>query len=284
MDNTPETIIDTLTDDGILPTPKKGSLRGLLGTVLGFVAALTVISAVLLTIRLVDYVKRDDREVLLQSGFDKQLEIFSIQYSNESGELSVVGLDGKSVIAPGTKVEYTIRLRNKDDIAIDYEIAPIVTYTSEHIVPIRLRMIDDDGNYLLGDAKTWAAVEDIESLSEKSTLVKGDSSEYIFQWKWAFDSGDDAYDTFLGSLARDEEFGVTVSFDLRAEANTSIGANGGVRESGLGDILVTAFALALLAASTTLMIVYFVKKHMREKALAQELPAEEASTDGDETV
>lgn len=252
--------------------PQKRYARGVLGTVLGFIAALTVLSAVLLAVRLVDYVKRDDREIQLKSDFAERLDIFAVQYHNASGEITVSGADEQRVIAPGTREEYTLRLRNADGIAVDYELASHVSYTSEHVIPIRFRMIDSEGNYLIGDAKTWIAIEDMASYTVNGTLVKGDRTEYIFEWKWDYESGDDDYDTFLGSLAREEDFGVEVSFDLRAEANTAIGANGGVRESGLGDIIVAAVALAFLIASVTLMIIYIVKKYKNEHGTDGEQP------------
>lgn len=235
--------------------------RGVLWTALVLLSILTLISAALLTVRLTGYVKRDDSEVLLQSNFDKQLEIFSVRYNNESGELVVSGANGQSVIAPGTKAEYTVRLRNKDNVAINYELVPRVSYTSEHVVPVLFRMIDDDGNYLIGDAKTWIAAEDIGQISELGTLVKGDSTEYVLQWKWKFESDDDEYDTFLGNFVKDENIGITVGFELNAEENTDIGANGGVIRSGLADIIADGLTLTLLIASIVLIMICLVKKH-----------------------
>lgn len=260
--------------------PQKRFARGVTETVLAIIAILTVISAVLLTIRLVDYINVDEKEVLLQSDFSKQLEIFSVRYDNKSGEISVSGMDGQKVVAPGTKTEYTVRLRNKDKIAIDYELVPTLSYTTEHSIPILFRMIDGNGDYLIGDAKTWVAIENISQLSDKKTLVKGASTEYVFEWKWDFESGDDEYDTFLGSIANSEDVGLSVTFDLRAEANTDIGANGGVVDSGLIYTIVTAVALTLLTASTILMTVYFVKRYKLRKASLKGLPSETPIDEG----
>lgn len=238
--------------------------KGIVGTVLGILALLTVVSATLLTVRLIDYITRDDKEVLLQSNFDSQLELFSVQYENESGEITVSGAEGKKVVAPGTSVDYTIRLRNKDKVAIDYALIPNVSYTSEFSVPILVRMLDDDEKYVIGDAKTWATVEEIKTISEQKTLLKGESAEYVFQWKWEFESGDDEYDTFLGSIADAKNVGIFVKLDLHAEANTEIGANGGIMKSGLGNIIVAGASLAFLIAAVTLMIIYIVKKRKLE--------------------
>ena len=142
----------------------------------------------MLTIRLVDYIKVDEREVLLESGLDKEFELFSVQYENASGEITVSGSDGQTVVAPGTSVEYTIRLKNTDKTAINYDMIPDVHFTSEHDIPILVRMIAPDGSYIAGDAKTWIKVEELNSLQEHRTLKRGESVEYIFQWKWEFES------------------------------------------------------------------------------------------------
>jgi hypothetical protein len=104
--------------------------KRIFGTALIILILLTLLSAILLTIRLINYISVDDREVMLESGFDKPLDIFSVQYKNSSGEITVSGMDGQKVVAPGTAVDYTIRLRNKDKTAIDYELVPTVTFFS----------------------------------------------------------------------------------------------------------------------------------------------------------
>jgi len=215
---------------------------------------LMVVSAILLAIRLVNYIKIDDGEVLLQSGLDTELDIFSVEYKNATGEITVEGMDGQKVVAPGTSVDYTIHLRNKDKVALDYELIPSAAYTSEHTVPVLVRMLDDDGNYIIGDAKTWVAIHDIGEVSDAATLVKGESTEYVFQWKWEFETGDDAYDTSLGNLPTDANVGVSVKMELHATANTDIGTNGGVWRSGLGEILFAGLVFILLLIAIILIL------------------------------
>jgi hypothetical protein len=91
-------------------------------------------------------------------------------------------------------------------------------------------------------------------------LVKGQSTEYVFQWRWKYESGDDEYDTFLGNLSTKENVGVAVKFDVYSVANTEIGTNGGFVESGLSDIVAAAVAFVLLSAAITLTIVVLVKR------------------------
>ena len=249
--------------------------KRIFGTALIILILLTLLSAILLTIRLINYISVDDREVMLESGFDKPLDIFSVQYKNSSGEITVSGMDGQKVVAPGTAVDYTIRLRNKDKTAIDYELVPTVTFTSEHVIPIEVRMLDYDGNYIIGDAKTWVAASELTAVSDSRTLVKGESAEYIFEWRWEFESGNDEYDTFLGDIPNAENVGLTVKFELHAEANTDIGANGGVIKSGLGDIIIPGIAFILLIVAIVLLIIYLKKKKELEPIveIAEEISA-----------
>ena len=231
----------------------------ILSTVLVVLAIATLISAFLLGIHLYEYCKVDKREVLLYSNLDTQIDIFSVEYKNGTGDITVQGMDGQKVVAPGTSVEYTIRLRNKDKLALDYELIPTVTYTSEHTVPVLVRMLDTDGNYLIGDAKTWVAIHDVGEVCEQGMIHKGSSTEYYFQWKWEFESGDDAYDTFLGNIT-DENVGVSVKFDLHAAANADASKDPAWLEWIHRYIVMTALLVALLAAVIVLVIVAMRKK------------------------
>lgn len=227
---------------------------------------LLLLSTIVLGIRLSDYAHVDDREVMLKSNMDTELDIFSVTYKNKTGEITVEGLDGEKVIAPGTDVDYTIRLRNKDNIAIDYTLIVHVELLENdklpngYDIPLLYRMLDPDDNYLAGDAKTWADGQSLDGLADNGTIARGESSEYLFQWKWPFEADSDEYDTFLGNIA-DEDVGIKVTFVLRAEANTSIEANGGFWGSGLGrTVLWWIFFLLLLLAIILLLISVFKRR------------------------
>lgn len=231
------------------------------GIAVALLSVLTVSSTVALSVQLYNFININEREILMTSDLEKKLDLFSIYYENDSGEITVCGADTEGkVIAPGTKVEYTIRLRNKDNVAIDYMLIPDVSYTSEHSVPILFRMVDGNGNYVIGDAKSWVSIEDIEETFEQRTLGKNESTEYIFEWQWEFESGDDEYDTIIGTLAKEECIGVSVKFDLLAEANTSVEANGGFISSEIGEMIVSCLAIAILGTTITLLIITAVKE------------------------
>ena len=227
---------------------------------------LTLFSGILLTDNLIDYVMEDDKEVMLQTNYDEYLELFEISYSNDAGEVTVMGTDGQKVVAPGTSVEYTIRLRNTENIALDYILEPRVEFTSEYEIPIEVRMIDEDMNYLLGDATTWVPIADMNAVTAERTILKGESEEYIFQWRWVFESGNDEYDTLLGSSAVTQEVGLEVSVRLQAAANTSVEVNGGPFETELGDVLVIGFIVFLLLLAIILLLISAAR---RKKAQVQ---------------
>ena len=251
---------------GKMPITHNQFVTRILGIVLAILSILIVLSGVLLSVRLVQYIKIDDKELNLTTNMDADFDLFSVEYTNAAGEITVSGTEGQAVVAPGTSVEYTIRLRNADKIALDYVLSPEVTMTSDYHIPIMIRMLDINLNYLIGDEKTWVPIEELEDLSVERTLVRGESTEYYFQWKWEFESGNDAYDTELGIAANEENVGLEVTFNLLAEANTEIGKNGGIMRSELGDVLFAVIVFALLASAIILNIIILVKKHKHEAA------------------
>ena len=228
---------------------------------------LLIMSFIVLGFRMAEYANRDNREVMLKSNMDMELDIFSATYKNEDGKVVIQGTEGKKVIAPGADVDYTVRLRNKDNVAIDYTLIAQVKTVNEHVlpgveIPLEFRILDPEDNYIAGDAKTWVTMAEIDGLSHNGTIKREESAEYIFQWRWPFEGSSDELDTLLGSLS-DLDMGVQISFTLRSEANTSLEANGGFWGSGLGrGVLIFIFALLLLIAIILLVIAYFKRKQI----------------------
>lgn len=221
---------------------------------------LLIISIVVLSIRLYDYIKVDEREVLLNSTMDESLDIFAIEYANESGEITVKGADGQKVIAPGTDIEYTLRLRNNDKVALNYSFSPVLEHTSEHRLPIVVRLLSPNDDYLIGSENSWVKIDEVEKKEFSGTILKGEAVEYVFQWKWPYESGDDAYDSFLGSINSAGDVGLDVSFTIHSEANTSVAANGGFFVSPVGRFIVILIIAILLAVAITLLLIYIIKK------------------------
>ena len=249
--------------DSVQTTPKKKGpgIGATFWAALSILLLLSICSAVILAVRLHDYTQTDDRTLSLQTNMDETLDVFALEYANETGEVTVSGADGEKVVAPGTSVDYTVRMRNTDKTAIDFDLVPQISFVSEYDIPIQVRLIDPDGNYVVGDEKTWAEIDELGEIEQKGTLLKGESIEYLFQWKWVFESGDDEYDTFLGNSSIQENIAVSVSFSVHATANTELAQNGGFfgaeNQNNFG--LLLAF-VALVSASVLLFVYKFARK------------------------
>ena len=229
-------------------------------TAVAILVLLFIFSTVMLSIRLYDFAMAAERVLSIKSNTDSHFDIFSMQYENATGEVTVIGAEGEKVSAPGTDVEYTIRLRKNDKVALDYEVLPIAEFTSNHEIPIQVRVLGPQ-DYLAGDAKTWIPFEELNGSSDKATLKKGESVEYVFQWRWPFESGDDAHDTFLGDNVFAETIGVMVSFDVYATANTALSDNGGLLGRVYGDTsFYFIFSIILLIAIIILVVYKLAKK------------------------
>jgi len=247
------------------PTPaNRRFTKGAFWTAFVILCILLILSIAVLSVRLYDFVTLDKRSLSIKTNTEGGFDLFSLSYSNDLGEITVEGTDGDKVIAPGTDVEYTIRIRNADKVTLNYVVEPLASFHSEHEIPVQARIIAPDDTYIAGDAKTWVTIAEINNSSDEHTLAPGETAEYYFQWRWPFESGDDAYDTFLGDNVFTEEIGVTVSFSVYAQADTSAAANGGILGGVYGStVKVFVFCLLLLIA-IILLIIYYVKKHRTE--------------------
>lgn len=235
-------------------------------TAIAILILLLVLSTVILSIQLYSFATIDERVLSIKSNTDARFDVFSLQYENASGEITVIGTEGEKIIAPGTDVEYAVRLRNADKVALDYEILPTAKFYSEYKIPVYVRIIGPDETYVAGDAKNWILIEDLNDIRTTTTLKKGESVEYIFQWKWPYESGDDGYDTFLGDNVYEENIGVIVSFDVYATANTTLDDNDGLFGNVYGNTsFILIFTVLLLIAIIILLIYKFIKKRNKDK-------------------
>ncbi len=222
---------------------------------------LFVASSAILSYRLNDMVNRDDRPVELMAGDNGEFQVFSVEYENDDGVITVSGLDGNRVVAPGTSGETLFRLKNVDNVAIDYTVEPKVEYTSEYTLPIRMRLIRPDGTYMAGDEDLWIKAEEMNDvLADANTIPEEEGVAYVLQWKWMFESGDDDYDTTLGN-EKWADVGIKMSFITTATANTAVEENGGFVESGALENLLWGIAAAVtLGGLATLM--FFLIRYM----------------------
>ena len=227
---------------------------------LSILAVLLVISTVVMILRLTEYVKVDDRIVSLSSNMDETLNVFAMEYQNDSGEVTIKGSDGDKVLAPGAVVDYSIRIRNTDRTAIDFLLAPRVSFLSDIPLPIEVRLIGPGETYIAGSETEWVDMEQLNRIEHLQTLRPNEVVEFVFQWKWPFESGNDDYDTWLGSHAGDTAVGAELAFSIHATANIDANLNGGVFGYRTNEVFYLILIILLLIAAIVLLIVRLCKK------------------------
>ena len=183
---------------------------------------LFLLTSIVLGARLFERTTRDQHTV--DMGLESptgDLELFHIQYENELGEVTVRGVNGDDVIAPGTSMDYDVRLRNNDEVIIDFVMTPAVEFLTGDSVPIEFKLQDAYGNYILGSDTQWATADGMNALSHKGTIHPGEVYTYHISWQWVFetDAQQDAQDTYLGSQSGDNTPGVRVGLTTEATAN-----------------------------------------------------------------
>lgn len=192
--------------------------------IIAVVLILFLVSTVLLGSQLYEVATRDRHTVNMTVGEAGEIELFDIRYSNESGEITVQGVNADNVVAPGTSVDYDIRLRNNEDYVIDFVMLPHVQFLTEDDIPIRFKLKDDHGNYLLGDENTWAYSDSVNAVEHRGQIHPGEVFTYHLTWQWVFENGEDqdAYDTYLANLDGAVVPGVTMGISTEATANMSV--------------------------------------------------------------
>ena len=183
---------------------------------------LFLLSTIVLGSRLYDMATRDQYTVDLGMGEPEGvIELFRIEYSNAEGEITVQGVNADNVVAPGTSVNYDIRLRNNDEVVIDFLMTPTVDFLTGDEVPVEFKIIDDYGNYILGSETEWVRSDDMNALAHKGQIHPGEVFTYHVSWRWIFEVSDeqDAYDTYLGNQDGEVLPGVRVGIETQASAN-----------------------------------------------------------------
>ncbi|MBR2888038.1 MAG: hypothetical protein IKB95_07405 [Bacteroidales bacterium] len=250
-------------------------------TVLIVTIVLLVLSMLLLSMRIVKYAQEDEREVALQTNSDSELHIFSAYYTDANGELTIQSSKGDKVVAPGAHSSYTIRLRNNDEIAIDYEIAPhVIIIGTRESFPMLVRMRDAQGNYILGSAEEWVSVQRLKRFTYTGTLKKEEAADYVFEWMWPYESGNDELDTSLGN--NENNVGLEVSFAFHSVANLSLEPNGGLDNPDITKTIALAIVAFALLAAATILTIYIIKKRNAE-LLGEDEPDFKSDTEGGES-
>lgn len=204
-------------------TPEKKNKKKRHGGGIGLLVLLIIVilmfllTTIILGGRLYELSTEDEYGVDVGVGeLNGEIELFHVTYENATGEITVAGTNGQEVVAPGTSVDYDVHLRNQDDVIVDFVMSPAVEYYTAEVVPVNFKIMDNYGNYIMGDENTWVAANSMNDIAHKGSIHPGEVYTYHVSWQWAFESGNDEYDTLLGNS---DGAGLRVSMNVQSSAS-----------------------------------------------------------------
>ena len=182
-----------------------------------------------------EYEASDDKQVW---DVDTEIDIFEISSKNGEGVITVMSGNGDNVIAPGMDGYYKFNVKNKGNMAIDYSCVIKVWFETniEDLniteIPIVIKLMDHEGNYVIGNEDTWSDVENLEDFVDDGVLGKNCYAYYTLYWMWAYESGNDEFDTYLGNLSSTNSIKLVLKIETKAEQSTDKNAVGGLPSGG----------------------------------------------------
>lgn len=214
----------------------------------------------------------DDK--VLWSG-DSEIEIFSVEHKNGEGVVTVVSGTGDKVIAPGTKGFYKFNFKNIGNIAVEYDCNIVVSFETTGIVgiddlPIKVRLKNYEGQYLIGSETTWEKIASIKQFSDAAVIGKNCYVFYEFEWCWDFESGDDTLDTLLGNISGNGEAKLVIDLSATATQCEDYEAVGGLKIESLdsrtgGNIVPAPYIILNLLILIILVVLLILKKKQKEE-------------------
>ena len=255
-------------------TPKKDSkktaflhVQKIFWVAIAILVFLLILSLVILSTLWYEYaqVTDDGRTIKIVSDEVRNFDIFSAEYEDESGFKLMASNNGDLIIGPGASTEYDIRIKNDDDVALDYTFKPVVDIVvpEGQKLPLRMKLISHEGEYLIGDKKTWGTFEDFANLTNyKATIPEGEVHKYTLEWEWPYDE-DDERDTIFGNMP-EGEVSVSVGMNLHAETNLSAAANGTWLDYGVERFLILMIFFILLLIAIILLIISIIRRQAVE--------------------
>jgi len=196
-----------------------------------------------------------------------QVEIFRISYVNGEQVITVNSGNGDKVIAPGTENSYTFKLKNTGNVALDYTVEIDAYFIPADIeIPIVGRLNRYDGKWVVGGKDEYAKVSGLDVAEDKATLGAGKYTYYTLDWRWPFESGNDALDTMLGNLAADQDLTFTIVIKTTATESSDPNDPGGITpppQTGDNANLTLWIVLAVSSFAMMIFLLFYQNKEKR---------------------
>ncbi len=196
------------------------------------------------------------------------INLFSSEYKNGENVVTIASKNGDKLIAPGVETQYDFALYNNGNMAVvyetdlDFKLTVASSELTEYTFPLKVRLYDSEGNYVIGGANEWVAVEDASIAFHPATLGATSYSHFTLELKWEFDGGNDTLDTLYGNESG-EGVWLTLGINTYAEEHLDATAQGGIKvevneENGAQEYggTVRWLWLALLFINTGVLIFY----------------------------
>ena len=165
----------------------------------------------------------------------KNVDMFKAQYENGEGTPTVVSQDGTKIIAPGTKTTYRFTMNNDGNMAVDYftDLDFVLKIGNETVTdyqfPLQVRLLNDRGEYLIGNENTYEQVAKASLDQYRSILGAKSFETFELQLIWLFEGGNDELDTMYGDLSAEKGVTLTLTINTTAEESLDPTAQGGTK-------------------------------------------------------
>ena len=199
---------------------------------------------------------------------NEKIPLFSSEYVNGENKVTIASQNGDKVIAPGYETFYEFALYNNGNMAVvhetdlDFKLKVANSELENYTFPLKVRLYDTEGNYLIGSKTEWIPVEDASVAFHPGTLGATSYKKYTLELKWEFEGGQDELDTLYGNEAG-EGVWLTLGINTYAEEHLDPTAQGGIKvdvneENGSQEYggTVRWLWLALLFINTGVLIFY----------------------------
>ncbi len=210
---------------------------------------------------------------------ETSVDLFKTAYTGPDGSITVQSSNGDKLIAPGTSNTYSFTLKNTGNISLDYTLVlEGVFKLANKDIPMFVRL-SQDGRWIIGGSEEWIRVDEMNELVESSTLPRGETTTYLFEWMWPYEMDEDTeilvgdiLDTILVSNQTDAELGnvsigVDTEFLLNIDITSEISA-GAIAEFDDGDsvlaryILVCSLLALMLSSGIWLIILLLTRRNI----------------------